>query len=111
MREAYNLVQNYKEVLFSYDPPCVDMNLIGTYKTSVNQKRNNFGVKIRYSERKYQEIENSKDFNFETFFSSVGGFVGIFLGYSLLQIPEFIDYVMNIGIRLRKITHYSYIVK
>ena len=103
MKEAYELVRNYKELLFSYDPPCVEMSLIGSYKPSVNQRRNQFGVKIRYTERKYQEIENAKDFNFETFFSSVGGFVGIFLGYSLLQVPEFIDYVMNMRIRFKTI--------
>ena len=38
----------------------------------------------------YQEIENVKDFGVESCWSGIGGFVGIFLGYSLLQIPELI---------------------
>ena len=29
-----------------------------------------------------------ENFNFESFLSGVGGFVGIFMGYSLLQVPQ-----------------------
>ena len=36
----------------------------------------------------YQEIENVKDFGVENCWSGIGGFIGIFLGYSLLQIPD-----------------------
>ena len=41
-----------------------------------------------YMEDFYQEIINVRDFGFESFWSGIGGFVGIFLGYSLLQIPD-----------------------
>ena len=36
----------------------------------------------------YEEITEIKDFGFEDFISGLGGFIGIFLGYSLMQIPE-----------------------
>ena len=36
----------------------------------------------------YQEIDNVRDFGAESCWSGIGGFVGIFLGYSLLQIPK-----------------------
>ena len=48
---------------------------------------------IRYTELVYQNIENSRGTSFETFFSGVGGFVGIFCGYSIMQVPEFFDNV------------------
>ena len=38
----------------------------------------------------YQEIENVKDFGVESCWSGIGGFVGIFLGYSLLQFPDLV---------------------
>ena len=38
-----------------------------------------------------QEIGNIQDFGFEAFYSGTGGYVGIFLGYSLLQLPDLID--------------------
>lgn len=34
----------------------------------------------------YQEIKNEKDFNFEMLWSNIGGFIGIFAGYGLLQV-------------------------
>ena len=36
----------------------------------------------------FQEIENVRDFGFESCWSGIGGFVGIFVGYSLMQLPE-----------------------
>ena len=36
----------------------------------------------------FQEIENVKDFGIESCWSAIGGFVGIFIGYSLRQLPE-----------------------
>ena len=45
-------------------------------------------VKFVYQEQYYQELEYLPDFDLETFISNVGGFVGIFLGYSLMQFPE-----------------------
>ena len=45
-------------------------------------------IQIKYAESTYQEIENVREFSFETFFAGIGGFVGIFLGYSMLQIPD-----------------------
>ena len=35
-----------------------------------------------------REIKEIKDFGFEDFISSLGGFIGIFLGYSMFQIPQ-----------------------
>ena len=57
--------------------------------TSVlNQKENEFNIKVVYIDDFYQEIKDVQEVSFETFFSGVGGFVGIFIGYSLLQIPD-----------------------
>ena len=41
----------------------------------------------------YQEIDNVRYFTLESCWSAIGGFVGIFVGYSLLQLPElFVKY-------------------
>ena len=45
-------------------------------------------LRFSYLNEDYQEIVNVKDFGFENFWSNIGGFIGIFLGYSLLQIPD-----------------------
>ena len=44
--------------------------------------------RFSYLNEEYQEIINTKDFGFQGFWSNIGGFIGIFLGYSLLQTPD-----------------------
>ena len=43
-------------------------------------------IKIVYRDRQYAEIRYSRGFGFESFFSGIGGFVGIFLGFSIMQL-------------------------
>ena len=51
-------------------------------------------VSIIYLTSQYQEVINIPDFGFDSMFSGIGGFVGIFLGYSFLQATELIKTVM-----------------
>ena len=55
-----------------------------------NEMTSYLDLEIIQGSEMYQEIENVKDFGVESCWSGIGGFVGIFLGYSLLQIPELI---------------------
>ena len=41
-------------------------------------------------DKSYQEIINEKEFVFESLWSSVGGFIGIFVGASVAQLPTII---------------------
>ena len=50
---------------------------------------------FRFIDRNYEEIINERDFGFESLWSTVGGFVGIFVGTSLSQVPSFIAFVIN----------------
>ena len=54
-------------------------------------------LKIEYLDKYYEEIKEIKEFGFEDFISGMGGFIGIFLGYSMMQIPQLI------GTAVRKI--------
>ena len=82
---------NYKTVQATYDPPCVEMNgvaMIERWFTKKFDAQKKHFIQIKYVESTYQEIQNVREFSFETFFAGIGGFVGIFLGYSILQIPD-----------------------
>ena len=71
----------------SVDPPCEEM----TVSTSVDlQYGNDLNINFQYRTDQYLEITNKRDFGVTNLWSSIGGFVGIFLGYSLLQLPEII---------------------
>ena len=84
-------VDNYKGIQATYYPPCVEMNGVSMterwFSKAFDARKKHF-IQIKYVESTYQEIQNVRDFSFETFFSGIGGFVGIFLGYSMLQIPD-----------------------
>ena len=63
---------------------------------------NNFlGIMIKYEEKNYQEIINEREFGFESLWSTVGGFVGIFVGTSLSKVPRHLatawKYIRTIG--------------
>ena len=47
-------------------------------------------IEIDFPEETYQEILNVPEISTENLWSAVGGFVGIFLGYSLMQMPELV---------------------
>ena len=55
-----------------------------------------------YEDNVYEEIQNTKSFGLESFVSGVGGFIGIFLGYSILQIPELLGLLTCLMLNLKQ---------
>ena len=90
LRDVYSEFRKYKEYFSTYDRPCVDMTTLVTDSRGLPQRKNQFFIDIVYKDKAFQEIRNVREFTFESFFSSMGGFVGIFLGYSILHIPDLI---------------------
>ena len=86
-QKIFKYIQNYRGLLWTYDPPCADMQVL----TKIDDKgKNKWGepcINIHYAKVYYQDIQNVESFGMESFVSGVGGFIGIFLGYSLLQVP------------------------
>jgi hypothetical protein len=100
--EAYWYIQNVDYFMkHAYPQPCVELlmpiNVRETkiiekdevyqraYKRSISTKLNFY---VNYTAQSYQEVNNAQEFSFISMFSSIGGFIGIFVGTSLLQIPE-----------------------
>ena len=90
-KRIHDLTPDYNTILEDREAPCVDM-----FSSAVWNKRGNEGVEICekctnlnivYLDKYYEEIGEIKDFGFEDFISGLGGFIGIFLGYSMMQIP------------------------
>ena len=85
--------RDWKNVTEGSSRPCVDMyNIVGwNWLDPVGaQKSDESQIKFYYQEQYYQELRYLPDFDLETFISNIGGFVGIFLGYSMMQFPELI---------------------
>ena len=81
-----------------YTPPCTESNSIVTatdgtelirmmeWKESLMEGK--FIFQLHYSSDMYRETVSVMAFDFATLWSQIGGFIGMFLGYSLLQVPE-----------------------
>ena len=73
-----------------------------TYNWLSIQNKGESLVNFIYKDKYYEEIIYAKDFGPESFLSNVGGFVGIFLGYSMMQIPVLFAETLISIVRLRK---------
>ena len=90
----YEKTTNLKDTLEdpNYHKPCQEMfnsvawNFIN--KKGNTGRRKERAIDFVYIDKYYEEIEYSKDFGSESFISNLGGFIGIFLGYSMMQLPE-----------------------
>lgn len=88
LKRAQYYIENYKMVFGAYTPPCMSSEVWSKFDKEEENESEDPMILFRYTESVYQEIANTENFGFESFISGVGGFVGIFLGYSILQLPE-----------------------
>ena len=93
LQKMYGLIKHYKRVMDTYDPPCEEMNIVYTVQREGAPLYP--AILFTYIGDMYEEIINEKVFGFEMFWSSIGGIIGIFLGYSLSQIPKLISTSMK----------------
>ena len=97
----YSTIQYYLDnrwnITTLFDPPCRKMtisNYVSRERYPHEEQRalaQMFGLvwmKFWYKTDEYEEISNWRLFNGESLFSQVGGFVGIMLGVSILQMPD-----------------------
>ena len=94
LQEVYSHIQDWNSVIEDSAFPCVDMfNTVVWNWQSLDEPGNSEAIQIRfnYQEQYYQELKYLPDFDLETFISNIGGFLGIFLGYSMMQFPELLS--------------------
>ena len=88
-----------------YSQPCTQMTSTTVAKPSVKvckeskkctkeggAKRRIVELNVKYEAVGFREIRNYRAFGLLSLWSQIGGFIGMFLGYSLLQVPELIAY-------------------
>ena len=112
LRNASDFIDNFKIISTKYDPSCIDMTSLNTFTRELDQLPRQFLVKLIYTENFYQEIKNIREFTFTTFWSTAGGYLGFFLGYSLLQLPDLLHHFPSFLRKMRLISFLSkYLLK
>ena len=89
LKKFNDLIITYKSIFNEIQTPCVNMFNSAIWKKMPEKHRSQRGfMEIIYSDKYYEEILQVEDFGVQDFISNLGGFIGIFLGYSMMQIPE-----------------------
>ena len=67
-----------------------NLNGIDDYKTHEYETKLRLDIEFTHANPVYQVIQNGRSFSVESCWAGIGGFIGIFVGVSLRQIPELI---------------------
>ena len=87
MFAIYHYLTNKDQIMSLYDQPCNYMKISVETVQQPNFLRYML-FHLVYTSEHYEEYLNSREFGYESLGAGVGGYVGIFLGYSFLQIPS-----------------------
>ena len=103
MEKIWTMLQNFTRIHSMYPSPCNEMKLSAMYDQHKTENPWNDGysshqflkMNIKYMDKSYQEIVNEREFGFESLWSTVGGFIGIFVGVSLSQAPSLVAHFLT----------------
>ena len=95
LKNAQLYTEHFEDIMSSYDPPCIEMTSVVKSTRDLEQRDQQFQMIIQYVQSFYQEIENKKAYHFEFYFSSVGGFIGVCVGTSMMEIPKAFEHVKS----------------
>ena len=103
LQEAYSRIADPGTLLEQLRFPCYEMILlsIDSINNAPSPKPTDMSMVFFYTEKTYEEIKYSRMMNIDGWISNVGGFIGIFLGYSMLQIPETLSDIPSCARKLK----------
>ena len=88
LREAYRYSKStiVRREIFSKNEPCTEMSVSSSIEAKTN--KSNLILVFHYRAKNYMETTNTRAYVLGDLVSSAGGFVGMFLGFGLFQLPE-----------------------
>ena len=113
---------HFEQIAKFYDQPCTEMeSTVTSTAVSISKAEHHVGASgdlagrssdttsdlklmIYYRIQHYKLASNDKSFTLLSLWSQVGGFIGIFLGYSLLQVPQLLG---NAWTEIEKLINHS----
>ena len=104
-KDAYEYLKDFVTIVDSNDRSCEEMlclTRMSLVTDILSVPREGVSIMFSYPENYYEEIRYIDSFGFESFGSGVGGFIGIFLGFSFFQLPDFVAYIATAIVTLRK---------
>ena len=110
---------SYERLRSNFDPPCMEMMIVTNVNKEPGRPRRFYDIQedrwelyaeemlyldiaINHFSEQYQAIINTKVFTVESCWAGIGGFFGIFIGVSLMQVPEIIMEIINLMMKLKE---------
>ena len=110
---------SYERLRSNFDPPCMEMMIVTNVNKEPGRPRRFYDIQedrwelyaeemlyldiaINHFSEQYQAIINTKVFTVESCWAGIGGFVGIFIGVSLMQVPAIITEIINLMMKLKE---------
>ena len=90
------------------------MNYDIRYKYILNNNFRNssyFIIRQFYRQKTFTEKIQTRAYTFDDLVGSCGGFIGLFLGYALIQIPELIEFACHIVKKRYSLFKFSQILR
>ena len=99
MKTAQDVITtNTQNALDLFDESCKEMTIVaGTESNFKNVTQEILILKLHYLNEMFLEITNGERFSAQGFLCRIGGFLGMFLGFSLLQIPDIITALLTLS--------------
>ena len=100
LNQLYDYIRNYNNYN-SHDDPCLDMFNSVMYNWLKSNRDEVSIIQFIYRDKFYEEIQYARDFGFESFWSGIGGFAGLFMGFSIMQFPTLLGNITIIAMTLK----------
>ena len=78
------------EFFKTYPKPCNKMIINNSILNNYYEKQKTLMIKITLQDEFYHEILNTRDFGMADLWASIGGYVGVFCGYSVLHATDYL---------------------
>ena len=101
LEKAYVYTRNgslRKELLSDDNTPCTEMTVSSSIEMKTDKK--DLLLVFHYRSDNYMETTNTRAYHFESLWSSLGGLVGLFMGFSLLQLPGVLSTLWSLMINV-----------
>ena len=59
-----------------------------------------FVLNVNFQARKFKEIKQVRAYTTQTLIGNTGGYIGLFLGYTIKEIPTFLGYLYEYAIKV-----------
>ena len=66
-----------------------------------------YEIQMRFEEEGYMLMEQTRDYDIQSLVGNSGGYLGLFLGYAVLQIPQGVNCLMHRMRRLQLMPKYN----